>query len=161
MKSRRTNLGQEKKPGEDRSTKPYTPIDVNIFDAKNRLAMPESRNNSNMKFQNIMLEKTKTSRATNVKGLRENQGTLNKIFDTSVNPVDAAYPAKPLNELRSFNYENTSFTDKSEIRTQNVQQNPNIDKGEAAAGYTISELDTKTNLVDEYNKKNTEEKYQS
>ena len=106
-----------------------------------------------------MLEKTKTNRATNMKELRENQGNLSKILDTSLNPFEAAYPAKPLNELRSFNYENTSFTDKSEVRTVNVNQNPNIDKGEAAAGYTISELDTKTNLVDEYNKKNTEEKY--
>ena len=92
-----------------------------------------------MQFSNIQLEKTKTNRATNMKGLRDNQGSLNKIFDTSTNPIEAPYPARPLNELRSFNYENTSFTDRSENRTVIMNQNPNIDKGEAAAGYQISE----------------------
>ena len=66
-----------------------------------------------------------------------------------------------MTEIRAFNYENTSFNDKSELRTVNAQQNPNIDKGEAAAGYMISENDNNTNIGDELNLKNTEEKYQS
>ena len=95
-----------------------------------------------------------------MQGLRENQGSLNKIFEKdSINPVEAAYPAKALTELRAFNYENTSFSQKSELRTVNAQQNPNIDRGEAAAGYTVSEMDSNTLLADELNRKNNEEKY--